>query len=78
MTQMSYWGRLSISDNDNCQFLIIFVTWKQNNTNVKKNRDSFPVTERDWLALIRNLPVGCSWVAWALVIGVLVKLIFFE
>lgn len=42
----------------------------------KKDRD-LPVTNKDWLLLIRDLPGGCWWAVLVAVIGLVIKLFFF-
>lgn len=43
----------------------------------KKDRD-IPVTNKDWLLLIRDLPPGCGWIAAVLLLAAAIKLLFFE
>jgi len=43
----------------------------------KKDRD-LPVTGKDWLLLIRDLPGGCWWAVAVLLVAFVVKILFFE
>jgi len=43
----------------------------------KKPRD-IPVTGKDWLLLIRDLPTGCWWITVVVLLGAAIRLLFFD
>jgi hypothetical protein len=43
----------------------------------KKDRD-LPVTSKDWLLLIRDLPNGCWWATVIILVAFAIKILFFE
>ncbi len=63
-------------DNDDCQNLTFFITYRRI-MKPKKYRD-IPVTGKDWLLLIRDLPDGCWWAVVILLVAFVIRVLFFE
>jgi len=45
---------------------------------MKKDKNKFPVTHRDWIATVRDLPGGLRWVVLALIVGLVIKALFIK